>query len=195
MKDISLHFIRHAPVITADGVFYGSEAQIDENCENLLTSAAVRLPKTQLWLTSEFHRAIRTADLLQQHMNISVSRIIDPAFNEQDFGFLVGKSRAQIREDLEYAAYLKDKIGVAPPGGESVLNMIDRARTGIQNLSLKMRERSLTDAIVICHGGIISAAYHIFHETPFDRKLNVPYLSVHTFLALSDTPRIEGLAL
>ena len=182
MSSLSLYFVRHAPVIGQDGIAYGRDALIDEECHDLFNRAAALLPHNcDIWITSEFPRAQRTAALLQDRLGIHQAPVIDGSFNEQDFGTLVGRNKKDIAADPANRAYLADMTIVAPPGGESVPQMVHRVGIALQTLSQTLQDAGKEQAIIVCHGGIIRAVDSLVHGHPFKLDLKVPHLSVHKF--------------
>jgi alpha-ribazole phosphatase len=182
MQTLTFYFVRHAPVIGQDGIAYGRDALIDETCTDKFESAAAQLPKDNaLWVTSEFPRAQRTAALLQQTLGIHVPSTPDAAFNEQDFGDLIGRHKREIAVDPINAAYIADMVNVAPPNGESVPAMVQRVGDGLQALAGDMKALGQDKVVIVCHGGVIRSAKSIHDNEAFDLHMKAPHLSVHKF--------------
>ena len=182
MSVLSLHFVRHAPVIGQDGIAYGRDAAIDTHCTDKFTAAATLLPRNcAIWIASEFDRAQRTAKLLQAQLGEDTTLDINPAFNEQDFGDLVGHTKQEIKANPANASYLSGMLTIAPPGGESIPQMVERVRAGLNVLAADMRTLGQNKAVIVCHGGVIRAVDSLYHRRPFQLDLKVPHLSVHKF--------------
>lgn len=183
MPTLTFYFVRHAPVIGQDGIAYGRDAAIDESCTDKFEAAAAELPKDcALWLASEFPRAQNTAKLLQAKLGMDAPLIIDGAFNEQDFGDLVGCTKKDIQSNPANHAYLKDMVGVAPPNGESVPDVVVRVGEGLQALAADMKALGQDKAVIVCHGGVIRSVRALNDNTEFDLHMKAPHLSVHTFV-------------
>ena len=181
MLDVRLHFVRHAPVIGQEGIAYGRDANIDESCHDKFNAAASMLPRgCPLWITSEYPRAIKTALRLQETLFVRHPIHAMAEFNEQDFGALIGQRKSSIAKNPDNAAFLADMGNVAPPGGESVPQMNARVREGLEYLIERMRGQGRNEAIIVCHGGVIRAAAGLCLNQPFNLKMKVPHLSVHT---------------
>ena len=182
MKSLTLYFVRHAPVIGQSGIAYGRDAAIDDQCHELFDAAAQKLPQNcDLWIASVFPRASRTAEILRTRLNIHTPLLINLAFNEQNFGRLVGQRKTDIRNNPANQSYLANMLDVAPPEGEAIQDMVTRVGNGIEKLCGAMRAQNKDEAIVVCHGGVIRAVDHLIYDRDFNLQMKVPYLSVHKF--------------
>jgi broad specificity phosphatase PhoE len=80
--------------------------------------------------TSDLERAWRTAELAMTGRDIPIVR--DPAWREVQYGAWEGLTRAEVKArypDL-WRQRASDKAGVAPPGGESLLQLQERVLHG-----------------------------------------------------------------
>lgn len=107
--------------------------------------------------------------------------MIYAAFNEQDFGALTGRRKKDIVADPAARPYLEDMANTAPPAGESVPAMMKRVGRGLHELKRYMIAFKETEAVIVCHGGVIRSVDSIHKNKPFDLHMKVPYLSVHSY--------------
>lgn len=178
----TFHFVRHAPVIGQDGIAYGRDADIDTSCTKLFASAASKLPEhSRYWIASEYPRAQETGSILQKFTGAAKTLVIDPAFNEQNFGDLAGRKKSDIIADPAYREYLGDITTATPPGGESVPGLMARVLKGMQLQAQYMHAFAIEEAVVATHGGVIRAAEALHKNAPFNPHMKVPYLSVHSY--------------
>ena len=79
--------------------------------------------------TSVLKRASRTLDLILEEMGQTVPIVRDQAFNERDYGDLVGmnKDDARAKWGEEQVLIWRRSYDVPPPGGESLKDTVARA--------------------------------------------------------------------
>jgi len=99
----------------------------------------------------------RTDETLQLIYGRAADRTI-PDLREMHFGSFEMRSYAELKDDACYQAWIMDESGtVCTPGGESSAGFQGRVCAAADALS--------QDAIVFCHGGVISAIMqHFFPE-------------------------------
>ncbi len=80
--------------------------------------------------------------------------ILDPAFQEADFGAWEGKTWAELQDDPCYRAWIDDDplADLAPPGGESRRAVHRRVWAGFTGLLQKHPNQPLA---IVTHGGVI----------------------------------------
>ncbi|REB05931.1 histidine phosphatase family protein [Sporosarcina sp. BI001-red] len=92
---------------------------------------------------SDLLRTRQTAEL--QFPNATY--VADRRFRECNFGEFEGKTYAQLEKYSHYRSWVDDPIGIAPPGGESLLQVEARVLEAFQQLP--------SGARLITHGGPI----------------------------------------
>lgn len=118
---------------------------------------AARLPRPARLVCTPLTRTQLTADALQRAGYPDVTRLIEPAFIEQDFGEWQGVpiSTFDARGHDERHPFWPIHAAETPPGGESFAHLIERVGAGLEAL----RESAEgTDTIIVSHGGAIRAA-------------------------------------
>lgn len=82
-----------------------------------------------------------------------------PELREYDFGDFEMKTHHQLKQDLDYHAWINDEEGRIPcPQGESLMDFRARVKKGFAEVleNLSKEEKQGRDSIVVCHGGVIS---------------------------------------
>jgi broad specificity phosphatase PhoE len=157
-------WVRHAPVTVNDGRCYG---QTDHPCDVSNAEAfavlAKRLPKDAVWVTSPLQRTHMTATGIVRAGLPGPDPIpgpgvlVEPDLIEQHFGEWQGVSYAElaVRNGNLWPRFWLAPAHHAPPGGESFVQLMERAHPAIERLS---RQHAGRDIIAVTHGGTIRAA-------------------------------------
>jgi alpha-ribazole phosphatase len=151
-------WIRHAPVTGAEGRLNG---QLDVDCDvadvRWFRAIADVLPCDAVAIVSPLRRAAQTCEALVSAGAHLAAPIIEPAFIEQSFGRWEGLSWAemQARDPELYAAFWRNPMRSAPPGGESFLAQMRRTAAAIERLTTRFAG---CDIVCVAHGGTIRAA-------------------------------------
>jgi len=151
-------WVRHAPVTTHGGKIYG---QKDVPCDTSDAAAfrglAYMLPKNAVWVTSQLRRAIDTAAAIVEAGADYVQPLVETDFAEQSFGHWQDHSWDDLHAENspEYREFWKNPGRTAPPGGESLADLIARTDVGIKRVNIDHRGR---DIVAVTHGGTIRAA-------------------------------------
>jgi broad specificity phosphatase PhoE len=154
-------WIRHAPVPDG-GKIYG-QSDLDCDCRDaaIFTTLASELPQGALWVTSNLARTRQTAAAIlaapSNGRHAGVEPITIPDLAEQHLGAWQGMERKPF--------YAARKVGThtlwfgpadeRPPGGESFVDLVQRARPVIERLNVEHRGR---DIVAVTHGGTIRVA-------------------------------------
>lgn len=136
-----LHLIRHPRPVVDAGICYG---QLDLEAENsqavaarLLSELPAGLP---LW-SSPLRRCVELATALHP------SPVIDERLAEMNFGAWEGRRWDDIpRQEID--AWAADVAGYVVPGGESALQLQQRALDFVVGLSVP-------EAVIVTHAGVI----------------------------------------
>lgn len=152
-------WIRHAPVTVNQGRIYG---QTDHPCDcddpAVFQALARLLPPDAVWVTSSLLRTHQTADAVRIHLPAGLpdyERHADLA--EQHFGDWQGKTYDEVRDGSQghWHRFWLSPAAVAPPGGESFVDLMARVVPAVHRLNDLYRGR---DIVAVTHGGTIRAA-------------------------------------
>jgi len=155
-----LWLIRHAPVDGPRDVIHRPDAPADVGDGQTIAALRVRLPANAFTVCSPARRTFETALALG----------LDPTkrsdFREQDFGAWTGRRHNDLTAEPggAYREFWKSPASNAPPGGESFINQISRARAGLADLPAG-------DVILIVHSGTIRALLAIALDLSPDAAL------------------------
>ena len=146
----NLWLIRHAPVDGPRGVIHGPDAPADLGDATAFAALRARLPGGAFAVCSPARRTRETAERL------GLVAVEQADFREQDFGAWTGRRHNDLATELgaAYQAFWKSPAGNRPPGGESFVDQIDRARAGLALLPAG-------DAVLVVHSGTIRAVLAI----------------------------------
>jgi alpha-ribazole phosphatase len=142
----NLWLIRHAPVDGPRGVVHGPDAPADLGDAIAFAALKARLPANAFAVCSPARRTRQTAAAL------GLDAVERPAFREQDFGAWTGRRHDDLAAEpgAAYQEFWQSPAGNRPPGGESFVDQIDRARAGLAFLPAG-------DAVLVVHSGTIRA--------------------------------------
>jgi alpha-ribazole phosphatase len=155
-----LWLIRHAPVDGPRGVIHGPDAPADVSDAAAFAALRTKLPPRAHAVCSPARRTRETA------LALGLDPVEEPMFREQDFGAWTGRRHNDLTTELgaAYRAFWKSPAGNRPPGGESFVDQIDRARDGLARLSAG-------EAVLVVHSGTIRAVLAIALELAPDNAL------------------------
>ncbi|QDW40937.1 histidine phosphatase family protein [Bradyrhizobium sp. KBS0727] len=155
-----LWLIRHAPVDGPRGVIHAADAPADLSDATAFAALKARLPDQAHAVCSPMRRTRQTADRL------GLDAVDEVDFAEQDFGAWTGRRHDDLSTELgaAYQEFWKSPAGNRPPGGESFVDQIERARTGLARLPAG-------DTVLVVHSGTIRAVLAIALELSPDSAL------------------------
>lgn len=193
MTETRWWLVRHAPVPNPEARCYG---QKDMECDTTNTVAfenlAKRLPKDAVWVATPLSRTQRTMRAIHQARGTTPDPLhLEPGLVEQHFGDWQGKTYAEMGAFGHGGTVASHRFWLAPahetpPGGESFVAVMERARTAIEALSQRHAGK---DIVCVAHGGTIRAALALSLGLAPEAALavNVDTLSL-TRLDLIDSP-------
>jgi alpha-ribazole phosphatase len=152
-SETNLWLIRHAPVDGPRGVIHAPDAPADVSDAAGFAALKARLPLGALAVCSPARRTRETAHTL------GLDPVEDPCFREQDFGAWTGRRHDDLTAELgaAYQAFWQSPANNRPPGGESFVDQIERAKAGLASLPAG-------DAVLVVHSGTIRAMLAIALE-------------------------------
>jgi alpha-ribazole phosphatase len=158
--ETNLWLIRHAPVDGPRGVIHAPDAPADISDAAGIAALKAKLPATAFAVCSPARRTRDTARAL------GLDPAEDPAFREQDFGDWTGRRHNDLVAELgeAYRAFWKSPAANRPPGGESFVDQIARARAGLASLPPD-------DVVLVVHSGTIRAVLAIALDLTPDSAL------------------------
>ncbi|MGL6063418.1 MAG: histidine phosphatase family protein [Bradyrhizobium sp.] len=150
-------WVRHAPVRSDGGNIYG---QTDIECDcgdtEVFEAVAKILPRGATWYSSNLQRTYKTAEAIwAAGFPQPASMPREAAFAEQHLGQWQGMNRAEFLASRPPGSHWFAAIDEAAPGGESFMDLYNRACGAIQRITEKEAGR---DVIAVAHGGTIKAA-------------------------------------
>ena len=151
-------WVRHAPVAWAGVRIYG-RADLDCDVSNAaaFSSLAARLPQEAVSVQSNLSRTRRTAAAIAAAGLELAPPLIEPDLAEQSFGRWEGSSWDELQDaaDPHLSAFWTSPFTVAPPDGESFIQVVERVRTVVERITAAHPGR---DIIAVAHAGSIRAA-------------------------------------
>ncbi|MBS0641295.1 MAG: histidine phosphatase family protein [Proteobacteria bacterium] len=163
MMETNFWLIRHALVDeNARAFLYGvmdvplCETTLLEQAP-MYQALARRLPRPAVWVVTPLSRTRRTAETLFRHGYPEQSLAVEPDLIEQSLGEWQGLPHAELPPKLLLPkhAFWPLAGNEKPPGGETMIEVIDRVGRAMERLAVDHAGR---DVVVISHGGAIRAA-------------------------------------
>ena len=149
-------WIRHAPVPGPEDLIKGKlDLPSDTSDRATFMAQAARLPHGAAAVTSSRLRCRQTFAALAENGMLVREPVIEPAFDEQDFGTLAGRTWSELEDSPELEAYWRDPANTPVPGGESFAQLVDRVRPAVGRIGAQFAGQ---DIVVVAHGGTIRAA-------------------------------------
>jgi broad specificity phosphatase PhoE len=146
--------VRHgATLLTAEDRFAGStDVPLSPEGLRQAGSLAKRLRGQEIVAiyASPMQRTLETAGILATPHGLQP--IAEPAFREIDYGHWEGRTRSEVETTFqdEYAIWAEDPFTVAPAGGESGLNVLNRALPVMRRIVERHRHQSV---VIVSHKG------------------------------------------
>lgn len=146
--------VRHgATSLTVEDRFAGStDVPLADEGRRQVASLAERLRRESIdaIYASPLQRTVETARILAAPHGLEP--IGEAALREIDYGHWEGRSRSEVEQAFadEYAIWEEDPFTIAPAGGESGVNVLNRALPVVRRIVERHRHRSV---IVVSHKG------------------------------------------
>jgi alpha-ribazole phosphatase len=179
-----LWLIRHAPVDGPRGLIHAADAPADLGDIAAFAALRARLPAQANAVCSPMRRTRETAEKL------GLAAAEEADFAEQDFGSWTGRRHDDLAAELgaAYREFWKSPAHSRPPGGESFVDQIKRAKSGLARLPAG-------DAVLVVHSGTIRAALAIALDLSPDSALRfmIDPLSLTRIDRLADGWRVVAV--
>jgi alpha-ribazole phosphatase len=148
--ETNLWLIRHAPVDGPRGVIHGPDAPADVGETAALAALRAKLPAAAFAVCSPARRTRETA------ASLGLNAIVNAAFREQDFGAWTGRRHNDLAAEpgAAYQAFWTSPASNRPPGGESFVDQIERAKAGLALMPAG-------DVVLVVHSGTVRAVLAI----------------------------------
>ncbi len=149
-----IYLVRHgATDLTTDDYFAGSsDVPLSDEGHRQVARLAERLRREKFAAVyaSPLQRTMETAHTLA--LPHALAPIADPALREIDYGHWEGLPRALVETRFadEYARWQEDPFVVAPQGGESGVNVLNRLLPAVRAIVERHRQRTV---LVVSHKG------------------------------------------
>lgn len=158
--ETNLWLIRHAAVAGPRGVIHAPDAPADLRDAAGIAALKAKLPAASFAVCSPARRTRETAHAL------GLDAAENAAFREQDFGNWTGRRHNDLVAELgeAYRQFWKSPAANRPPGGESFVDQIVRARAGLASLPAG-------DVVLVVHSGTIRALLAIALDLAPDSAL------------------------
>jgi alpha-ribazole phosphatase len=150
-------WVRHAPVRGDGGNIYGQQ-DIECDCgdREVFEAVAKILPRNAVWIASNLKRTHQTAQAIwAAGFPKPATMPHEPAFAEQHLGQWQGMNRKAFLASRPVGDHWFADISEPPPGGESFMDLYNRATRAIERINAEQAGR---DVIAVGHGGTIRAA-------------------------------------
>jgi alpha-ribazole phosphatase len=150
-------WVRHAPVREDGGCIYGQKDLGCDTSDRVVFEAVGKiLPRDAVWFASNLKRTHQTAEAIWAAGFPRPDNMPhEPALAEQHLGEWQGMNRAAFIASRPIGSHWFADIGEPAPGGESFMDLYNRARGVIERISA---EQAGKDVIAVAHGGTIKAA-------------------------------------
>ena len=192
MSHLRFHLVRHVPVKTPGGFWYGAEIETDlvsPSVKDRFNYLAGILPLDKaILISSPYPRSQQTASGVLQAAKLDFipTLKINSGFAEQNYGDMAGKFHADISHEDHVKSYLEDTWNNPPRNGESLQMFQSRVAQSLDGL-VATTPLKKTEIVIFCHGGVQLAALanarkirmsDLMQERKTDKSLTVAYMSV-----------------
>ena len=145
--------------------------------------------------SSPYQRAVKTAEIIAEHQNISVK--VDLRVREMCFGKYEGDKISEIRnskdQNLIYC-FSKPSMYVADETGDNFSDVYARIEDFLKNEILPLeQDPSVENVLVVCHGAVIRAFLTYIRQMSMDEfwSIHQPNCSVNCILVQDGTFHVE----
>ncbi|MGN0665264.1 MAG: histidine phosphatase family protein [Huintestinicola sp.] len=155
MKGYRISFLRHGRTEANENGTYIGKTDLplsEEGREELREKVETHeYPKVQRVYSSPLERAVQSAEILFPDREI----VIVEDLREMDFGGFEGLGVEELIKLDSYKNWLKGGLDNAPPGGESMREVVLRCYAAINAIVMDMMRENLTHTGIVTHSGIL----------------------------------------
>ena len=158
MVNVRWWWVRHAPVPCPIGRIHGNlDVACDTSDETDFQHLAQSIPRHPVLIESGLLRCRQTTGALEKAGLDLPPPVIEPDFQEQNFGRWQGRSWNDLEkaQDPDLPLFWQDPALTSPPGGESFADQMARVRHAIDRHTHLNDGR---DVLAVVHAGTIRAA-------------------------------------
>ncbi len=115
-------------------------------------------PKCDCVYASPMKRCIHTAQIVYPDKQINTVSDL----RECDFGIFEGKTYEELKNNPNYRLFIESNGESGIPGGENRVRFQARCVNGFMEALKDMKEKNISNAAIVCHGGTIMAILERF---------------------------------
>ncbi|OFY87749.1 MAG: alpha-ribazole phosphatase [Bacteroidetes bacterium RIFCSPLOWO2_12_FULL_35_15] len=171
---MEIHFVRHIETSAEKGICYGQlDVGIPDDYkahhEQIINSLENNY---DLVFSSPLKRCKLLAEQISENVNF------DDRLMEISFGDWEGKKWDDINQ-MDLSNWMENYITIAPPRGESLIDLVDRVSAFLNEL----KKQNFTKVLIITHAGIIRCAMNVLNSVPLEKIMfeNVEYGEIIKF--------------
>lgn len=195
---MKLYMVRHGQTELNRLCKYQGSIETDLNSLGIAEARRVAraLPEIDALVSSPMRRALQTAEIISRHKTVPIETMSE--FRERSVGVFEGLSKAEIRHRFPemWKEKLMRRFDAAPPGGETVSEVLERVQRGIERLLSIYREGTV---VVVAHGFVARTVWALATRASrdrfFDYRLGNGDCAIYTFEDPPDSGAIRGLGL
>ena len=164
------YLIRHGETDwNRKGLYTGqSDIPLNNNGRMQAQQTATDLQKLQpsIIYSSDLQRAVETAQIISQTLHVPI--FLDNRLREIHQGEWEGLHEMEIktRFEEEFRSRLEDPLSVAPPGGETIGDVLVRVSGAVKDMLKQHPTKKIT---VVAHGVVLAMMILIAKEIPVSR--------------------------
>jgi alpha-ribazole phosphatase len=170
VKGYHISFIRHGMTETNEsGVYCGiTDVSLSKAGKEQLQNSydEYEYPKVERVYSSPLKRCTETSCIIFPEREI----ITLNGFSELNFGDFENRHADDLVNIPEFKTWLEGGLDVAPPNGESVRQLIERAFEAVSRVIREMMREEFRHVAVITHSGVISNLLACFGLPKYDPK-------------------------
>jgi alpha-ribazole phosphatase len=169
---MEIHLVRHIAPAVEKGICYG-QTDVPLPPEYPVLHQTV-LTKLEGPYQKIYSSPLQRCRLLAEATGLPTT--YDPRLREVNFGQWENRAWNDLDQE-ELNRWMYNYIGQAPPGGESLTQVVARFQEFLNELPV------LNKVLIITHAGIIRSAFHLLNNLPLDKVMmeKADYGTVYKF--------------
>ena len=183
---MELHLIRHTKTVAPTGMCYGQsdldlEAVFEDQFDQIFIELQKICPSPAAIWSSPLKRCRILGDfLVGRYARSDLQLQLDSNLMELNFGEWECRNYNEIPQ-AELSHWMADLAHVAPPGGESYLQLHSRVKHFYWNMLHQKPEKTQPDrnsqtnphVIVVTHGGVVRCFLELLLSSPLEKSFNL----------------------